>query len=101
MIKKVEFKDIGTGRFQVEGQLGFDTVTEALETSRRLFAECPVIQLDLSGVTAADSAGLALLIEWISRAHQEKYKLTFYKVPEQVMAIARISDVDKMLPLAS
>ncbi|HVC37639.1 MAG TPA: STAS domain-containing protein [Gammaproteobacteria bacterium] len=100
MTSKVTFEDIGAGRFQVEGRLDFDSVVEALGTSQHLFAELHAIQLDLSGVKAIDSAGLALLIEWISRAQRGKCHLTFRNVPAQAMAIARISDVEKMLPLA-
>ncbi|MGH8282861.1 MAG: STAS domain-containing protein [Gammaproteobacteria bacterium] len=101
MADKVVFEDIGAGRFRVDGRLDFESVAGALATSQRLFAEYQAIQLDLSGVTATDSAGLALLIEWISRAQRSKCKLSFLHVPAQVMAIARISDVDKLLPLAS
>ncbi|MGA9851729.1 MAG: STAS domain-containing protein [Gammaproteobacteria bacterium] len=101
MTDKVVFEDVGGGRVQVEGRLSFDTVGEALETSRRLFAEYHAIELDLSGVKATDSAGLSLLIEWIVWAHHGKCKLSFRNVPQQVMAIARISDVDKMLPLTA
>ncbi|MGH8398186.1 MAG: STAS domain-containing protein [Gammaproteobacteria bacterium] len=101
MADKVVFADIGAGRFRLDGRLDFKSVTGALTASQRLFAEYQAIQLDLSGVTATDSAGLALLIEWISRAKQSKCKLSFLHVPEQVMAIARISNVDKLLPLAS
>jgi len=101
MTKEVVFEDIGAGGFRVEGRLDFTTVVEALETSRHLFAELHAIQLDLSGVKGIDSAGLALLIEWISRARRGKCHLTFRNLPAQALAIARISDVDKMLPLAA
>ncbi|MGH8378516.1 MAG: STAS domain-containing protein [Gammaproteobacteria bacterium] len=101
MTERVAFEDIGAGRFRVDGRLDFESVAEALTTSQRLFAEYQAIQLDLSGVTATDSAGLALLIEWISRAQHGKCKLSFRNVPKQTMTLARISDVDKLLPLAS
>ncbi|MDE2092087.1 MAG: STAS domain-containing protein [Gammaproteobacteria bacterium] len=95
----VVFEDIGAGRFRVDGRLSFDTVAQALEASRRLFAEYQRIELDLSGVEATDSAGLALLIEWTGRARRSRCALTFRNIPGQVMAIARISDVDKLLPI--
>lgn len=101
MAETVKFEDVGGGRFRVVGRLGFDTVTQALDASHKLFAEYHAIQLDLSGVTAADSAGVALLIEWVSRARHSKCVLHFRHVPEQVMAIARISDVENMLPVAA
>lgn len=99
-MEKIAIEDIGAGRFRVEGQLNFATVTRALETSRGLFAKEQAIRLDLSGVTATDSAGLALLVEWVIRARQGKCQLTYSHVPQQILAIARISDVDTMLPIA-
>lgn len=100
MAEPVKFEDIGGGRFRVEGRLGFETVGGALDASHKLFAEYHAIELDLSGVTAADSAGVALLIEWVSRARHSRCLLHFCQVPAQVMAIARISEVENMLPLA-
>lgn len=101
MSEAVKFEDAGGGRFRVEGRLGFDTVAQALEASLRLFADYHAIELDLSGVTAADSAGVALLIEWVSRARRSKCTLHFRHVPEQIKALARISDVETMLPMAA
>lgn len=101
MTGTVTFEDSGGGHFRVEGRLGFDTVMAALDASQKLFADHQAIELDLSGVTAADSAGVALLIEWVSRARHSKCLLHFRHVPEQVMAIARISDVESMLPVAT
>jgi phospholipid transport system transporter-binding protein len=67
---RVEFADLGDGRFSVSGELGFATAVEALNTSRRLFESCTRIDLDLAGVTRADSAGLALLLEWVNWARR-------------------------------
>jgi len=101
MVEPVKFEDIGGGRFRVEGRLVFDTAAGALEASHKLFADYHAIELDLSGVTGADSAGVALLIEWVSRARHSKCVLHFRHVPEQVLAIARINDVGNMLPVAA
>jgi phospholipid transport system transporter-binding protein len=101
MAAAVKFEDLGAGRFRVEGRLSFDSAAEALETSRKLFADYNAIELDLSGVTATDSAGLALLIEWVSRARHSQCLLHFRHVPQQVLALARISDVESLLPMAA
>jgi len=100
-IDRVSFEDIGAGRFRIEGRLDFNSVLQALDTSKHLFAELHAIQLDLSGVSAIDSAGLALIIEWIGHAKRSNCHLSFRNVPAQAMAIARISDVEKLLPLAA
>lgn len=93
------FEDAGKGRFLLKGQLGYATATRALEEGARLFAGHKKVELDLGGVEGTDSAGLALLVEWTGWARREKVKLVFKHVPEQVMALARISEVEKMLPV--
>jgi phospholipid transport system transporter-binding protein len=96
----VNFEDLGQGRFRVAGCLSFDTAGQALTQSRALFAAHKKIQLDLSGVEGTDSAGLALLVEWAGWARRQKRKLGFKNVPKQVLALAKISEVDKILSLS-
>ena len=48
-------------------------------------------------VTSADSAGLAVLIEWLSVAGERGGTLAFEAVPAQLRAIARISDVEELI----
>lgn len=95
----LDFADLGGGRFKLTGHLGFDTAHFALSRSHALFADHKRIQLDLSGVGSTDSAGLALLVEWTGWARREKRKLTFTHVPKQALALAKISEVDELLPV--
>ena len=97
--KPFSFEDLGSGRFKLSGHLGFESATQALAESQKLFADHKKIQLDLSGVQSADSAGLALMVEWTGWAKREKRKLSFTKVPKQAVALAKISEVDEILPL--
>ncbi|HSN16901.1 MAG TPA: STAS domain-containing protein [Gammaproteobacteria bacterium] len=94
------FEDAGDGRFRLSGVLGFTTVTHALAQSRQLFAEHKRVEIDLAGVEATDSAGLALLVEWTAWAKHEKRKLSFKHLPKQALELARISEVEKLLPVA-
>lgn len=96
----ISFEDLGGGRFRLSGHLGFESATGALAESQRLFADHKKLQLDLSGVESADSAGLALLVEWTGWAKREKRKLSFRNAPKQAVALAKISEVDEILPLA-
>ncbi|HEY3645191.1 MAG TPA: STAS domain-containing protein [Gammaproteobacteria bacterium] len=98
--KPFSFEDLGGGRFKLSGHLGFESATRALSESHKLFADHKKIQLDMSGVDSADSAGLALLVEWTGWAKREKRKLTLSHTHRQVIALAKISEVDKILPLA-
>jgi phospholipid transport system transporter-binding protein len=53
--------------------------------------------IDLSGVTAGDSAGLAVLVEWMSAAGERGASVRYEAVPPQIVAIARISDLEELL----
>lgn len=95
----LSFEDLGGGQFRLAGHLGFDTADYALTHSRGLFADHKRIEVDLSGVESTDSAGLALLVAWTGWARREKRKLAFTHVPKQALALAKISEVEGILPL--
>lgn len=92
-----EFQALGGGRFSLTGTVGFATVTRILERSKELFDDLPVIKLDLSGVTSGDSAGMALLLEWINWAMAYQREIHYFGIPAQILAIARISEVEDLL----
>jgi phospholipid transport system transporter-binding protein len=50
-------------------------------------------------VERSDSAGLALLVECLRQAHQSGKSLRFFNIPAQMLAIARVSSLDQVLPL--
>lgn len=86
----------GPARLEARGELGFDTAAEALRTGLTLLGPGNWV-VDLSGVTSADSAGLAVLIEWLAAVNERGGTLRFDSVPGQLVAIARISDLDALL----
>lgn len=88
------------GRFRVSGALDFQTVPELAEQADVLFSQSETIDVDLSGVTRADSAGVALLVEWMHEAHRQKKGIRYLNIPTQMLAIARVSSLDHILPLA-
>ncbi len=53
--------------------------------------------IDLSGVTEGDSAGVAVLVELVSVAAASGMGLRYENVPAQMLAIARISDLEDLL----
>ncbi len=86
---------------RVSGALTFATVTALLRESRGLFGtgEGP-LKVDLSGVSHADSAGLALLMEWLRLARGAGRELEYHAVTEQMLAIASAGGLLEILPLA-
>ncbi len=88
---------LAAGRYSVSGELSFATATDLLAQSQALFAGESGIELDLSGVTHADSAGLSLLIEWLRQARLQGRQLRYVALPAQLKTLAGISDVDGLL----
>ncbi|QBQ54134.1 STAS domain-containing protein [Nitrosococcus wardiae] len=92
---------IQRGHFRIVGELTFDTVPEATKKGLALFDEVAgELCIDLQGVFRTDSAGLALLITWMRYAQENNKSLQFFNIPAQMLAIARISSLDQILPLA-
>ena len=87
------------GRCLLSGDLGFTTVTALWKQGEPLFRgrSGDTLDMDLSGVTDSDSAGLALLVAWLSQARVVGCQLRYTAVPERLLAIARISDVDSLI----
>jgi phospholipid transport system transporter-binding protein len=88
------------GRFRLAGCFGFETAARVLERGDALFRAHPAVELDLSGVTDADSAGLAVLLAWIERARRRGHQLRYVGIPPQLAGIARITDVEPLLHVA-
>jgi len=88
---------LGGGRFSIVGAMTFRTVTAILEASKETFGEEKVIKVDLSGVHEGDSAGLALLLEWINWAKAYGREIRYFGIPAPILAIARISEVEELL----
>ena len=86
-------------RLRVSGELSFKSVPELVANSRNFFKGSNSFDVDLVDVKRADSAGVALLIEWQRQTKQQNKSIDFYNIPSQMLAIARLSGVDELLSL--
>ncbi|MBI5450950.1 MAG: STAS domain-containing protein [Gammaproteobacteria bacterium] len=84
--------------YRVRGELSFDTVAQLLGRSPVHGAQ---LRVDLGGVSRTDSAGLALLVSWMREARHAGCDIRFSNVPPQLLAIARVSGFDRLLPVAA
>ena len=96
-VNRARLESLGGGRFRVSGVLDASTAREVLEQSESRFAQSKEIDVDLGGVGESDSAGLALLIEWLRAARQGGRAIRFANVPAQIEALARISEVEDLI----
>jgi len=91
----------GEGLFSLHGQLDFVSVAALLISSKSQFDWSAAIVVDLQAVTDSNSAGLALLLEWMRLAAERKQKLHFRNLPAQLTQIAQINGLQELLPLES
>jgi len=96
---RVGISEPTSGRIAVTGELTFASARDArqlgvlvLESSRadRLVIDC-------GGVTRADSAGLAVLLDWLAWGRRKSRPISLENLPASLVAIAKISEVDELL----
>lgn len=87
----------GDGRFELSGDVGFADAARLLAEGDAAFKDLRRVEVDLAGVGRADSAGLALLLEWSLAARDAGRSLTYRNLPPAVSSLAGISDVAELL----
>jgi len=87
------------GCFILSGTLTFKTVPVIWRQGLDLFGEAPSLMLDLSGIKRSDSAGVALLVDWMRFARSHNKPISYINMPQQMLAIVRASSLDAILPL--
>jgi phospholipid transport system transporter-binding protein len=92
-VSDFELNDLGGGSFEISGEMSFDTAEQILRTSQQAFRKYENVRVDMSAVEKADSAGLALLLEWMSWTRQGIAKIDFVAIPESLLAIAHAAEL--------
>jgi len=87
------------GDLVICGELGFATASSLLEQGAKFMSGQGELILDLGDVTGTDSAGLALMLEWLDSCNAKGKRLFFRNVPESLLEIARVSNLAGLLPL--
>jgi phospholipid transport system transporter-binding protein len=96
------FVEVSSGRFRLQASLTFATVTALYQPGReRIAAAAAELEFDLQGVAASDSAGLALLVDWLAEARARQCTLRYRQPPEGLLALARLSEVEPLIDAAA
>ena len=87
------------GRIVVTGELTFATARDARQIGTLVLegSGASNLVIDCAGVTRADSAGLAVLLDWLAWGRRKSRRLKLENLPQSLVAIAKISEVDGML----
>ncbi len=81
----------------VDGELVFDSAANALRQAGEALKTKPHDTLDLAGVTAADSAGLACVLAVLADARRRGSRLRVVNLPDGLNALARVCEVEPLL----
>ena len=98
-VPRIGISEPSAGRVTVQGELSFATAREARQIGLLVLDGSPAerIVIDCAGVTRADSAGLAVLLDWLAWGRRRSRSVSLVNLPTALVAIARISEVDKLL----
>jgi phospholipid transport system transporter-binding protein len=95
------FVEVSSGRYRLEAPLTFATVPSLRHAGlSRIAAAHSTLSFDLQQVAVSDSAGLALLIDWLAEARKRQCTLHYEHVPEALRALAQLSDVESLISAA-
>jgi phospholipid transport system transporter-binding protein len=87
------------GRFVAKGPLTFATARQAREQGLQCLAGAAAheLEIDCGGISASDSAGLAVLLDWLGAVKRAGRTLRYTQLPQGLLALGRISEVAELL----
>ncbi len=84
-------------RWVLSGEIDFDTVPSLLGHPGANMVRGRNVQVDLAGVTRVDSAGLALMVEWLRESQRKGLGMSFSNVPKQLQSMAQLCGLQDIL----
>lgn len=79
------------------GDLSFNTVGNILQQTTSLFRQHTALRFDFSDVQRCDSAGIALLLEWLTLAKNACVELSFINFMPQMQKIIHVCGLSDMI----
>lgn len=92
---RIERRD--TRSYGVSGEMTFESVAQLWRDSDGIFSDDSVVEIDLNGVTRTDSAGLALIVEWLREAGKGGARVELLNIPAQMIALAGVANLEPAL----
>lgn len=83
--------------FMLTGELNFLNVMSVYTKSLDYLNQCKSCVFDFSSVKSSDSAGLALMIEWLKFASANQKEVHFQNVSEDLLSIATAAGLEKVI----
>jgi phospholipid transport system transporter-binding protein len=102
-VTTAEISRQGKNGLKVIGDMTFSTAPRLYDDSITLLKneKGKELNIDLTQVAKADSAGLALLLEWLVLVKRKGGRLVVKGMPESMQAIAHLCQIDSTLDALS
>ncbi len=94
-MQKIEILRPALNSYIIKGDLTFSTLDKTSTKVLNFQQSASTINIDLQQLGKIDSAGLALLIEWIKLAHAHQIELRFQHIPTQLSALVKLCDISE------
>lgn len=100
MIETSKFSVDTDGLAHITGPLTLDTVSSVFRQAEEAVSDGRTVSdLDLKNVSHVDSSGLALLLEWQSRASRNQFQLRIRNAPEDLLSLANLCEAGDLLSI--
>jgi phospholipid transport system transporter-binding protein len=96
-VTDIRVSEVAPATLALVGVLNFDTAAEALHRAGERLRDGHHDTLDLGGITAVDSAGLACVLAVMAAARRHGRTLKVTRMPADLTALAQVSEVDGLL----
>ena len=89
-----EIRKAGDGRYEISGDLVFETARDADGMARKLLDYSHDAEIDLTHIGQVNSAGIALLLDWCARFRKQQKKLRFRNIPAHLARLIRVNGLE-------
>ena len=96
MQKQADIKLIGQ-TFFITGELNLHNVTMIYEKSLPQLKKCKQWNFNFSQLVSGDSAGFALIIEWIKLAKYCNKPIRFVRLSDDLLSIAKVAGITELI----
>lgn len=95
----VSVESVADDEFAVRGEFSFATAAAVHAAGYALLQRSAAahIRIDCAAISEADSAGLAVLLDWMAMASRRGVTLSFVALPVPLQQLARIGGVSELL----
>jgi phospholipid transport system transporter-binding protein len=90
---------VSDNRWRLTGTLDFDSVPELRPRIREALSRGANLTVDLGGITHTNSAGVALLLQWMEDARRKGATIRLQDPPREFRELAGLSNTHRLLGL--